>query len=522
MSKCFGYVRVSTVKQGEGVSLDAQREAIEHFAARNGITIVKWFVEKETAAKSGRPVFNDMIRLLKRRSADGVVMHKIDRSARNFADWAKIGDLSDAGIDVHFATESLDFRSRGGRLSADIQAVIAADYIRNLREETIKGLTGRLKQGLYPFKAPLGYLNNGGGQLKTIDPVRGPLVKRAFELYAAGRYSLRTLSAETIRLGLRNEHGRPLSKGTVEKMLSNPFYAGVMRIRRTGATYRGNHEPLISVATFEGVQAIKAGKVHKKVTRHSHTYRGLFRCQGCFQSMIPELQKGHIYYRCQQADCPTNCVREEVLEDAVAIMLSQTTLTAETLDAITAAVEKWISKHPHIADIRAITLQLSQLEGRLDQLTDALIDRLIDKETFNRRKEVLLLEQAELEKRCADACRDKASPQMVRRFLERIKNLAEHYIFAPSDEKREIVQIATSNRMVWNKSVYLEPSNWLKETQEALAVSCGGPSRLSSRRVPQLVNEQVAALVDLANSDESARLEEIAVRAEKRLGRAVC
>ena len=43
MKHCYGYVRVSTAKQGEGVSLVAQREAIEHFAARNGITIIEWF-----------------------------------------------------------------------------------------------------------------------------------------------------------------------------------------------------------------------------------------------------------------------------------------------------------------------------------------------------------------------------------------------------------------------------------------------------------------------------------------------
>jgi hypothetical protein len=55
--KCFGYVRVSTVKQGEGVSLEAQRDAIVAFAARSDITIIKWFEEKVTAAKSGR-LFN--------------------------------------------------------------------------------------------------------------------------------------------------------------------------------------------------------------------------------------------------------------------------------------------------------------------------------------------------------------------------------------------------------------------------------------------------------------------------------
>ena len=112
MKQCFGYVRVSTQKQGDGVSLEAQRSAIEQFCARNDIAIEQWFEEKQTAAKGGRPVFGAMLRLLKQGKAAGVVMHKIDRSARNFADWAKIGDLADAGIDIHFATEALDFRSR--------------------------------------------------------------------------------------------------------------------------------------------------------------------------------------------------------------------------------------------------------------------------------------------------------------------------------------------------------------------------------------------------------------------------
>ena len=189
MKKCYGYVRVSTAKQGEGVSLEAQREAITMFAEREGFEILRWFEEEETAAKRGRPIFEGMVRDLLRRKADGLIMHKIDRSARNFGDWAKIGELQDAGTDIHFATETLDFRSRGGRLTADIQAVIAADYIRNLREETIKGINGRLKQGLFPWGAPPGYRNQDGGKPKLPCPKTAPLIKLFFELYASRQYS---------------------------------------------------------------------------------------------------------------------------------------------------------------------------------------------------------------------------------------------------------------------------------------------------------------------------------------------
>ena len=151
MTRCFGYIRVSTAKQGEqGVSLEVQQDAIARYAEMHGIEIAEWFEERETAAKRGRPVFTRMVRLLRARRVEGVVIHKIDRSARNLRDWADLGELIDAGVSVHFVSDNLDLTSRGGRPTADIQAVIAADYIRNLREETKKGLYGRLKQGIYP------------------------------------------------------------------------------------------------------------------------------------------------------------------------------------------------------------------------------------------------------------------------------------------------------------------------------------------------------------------------------------
>src|ERR1700687_3547796 len=98
MNHYFGYTRVSTAKQGEGVSLQQQREAIERYAQRNGHQIGQWFEEQETAAKQGRPVFSEMIKLLKHGKARGVIIHKIDRSARNLRDWADLGDLIDQGV----------------------------------------------------------------------------------------------------------------------------------------------------------------------------------------------------------------------------------------------------------------------------------------------------------------------------------------------------------------------------------------------------------------------------------------
>lgn len=482
MKRCFGYVRVSTVKQGDGVSLVAQREAIVAFASRNNIEIVKWFEEKETAAKRGRPLFNQMVKELYRGKAHGLVIHKIDRSARNFADWARIGDLQDAGIDIHFATESLDFRSRGGRLTADIQAVIAADYIRNLREETIKGIHGRLKQGLYPFQAPIGYLDNGGGKVKTLDPLRAPLVKLAFEFYASRRHSLRSLLAELRRRGLTNRSGQRLSMSGLETMLNNPFYTGVIRIKRTGTTYQGIHERLISPNLFERAQAIKSGKAGPKVTRHDHTYRGLFRCGHCDGPMVPELQKGHVYYRCPKRECPTKTVREEAIEAAIEACMLRTELTAPDRNTFEVWVASWIASPENEEHEKTWQLRKANIQDRIDRLTDALVDRLIDREAFAARRQRLALEEETLEGERQEWGDKAKKAERMRSLIELAKSLVQTYRFAKTSEKRQLVEMTTSNRRVYGKDVYIEPSNWLNEVENTLGVLSGAPASHKDRR----------------------------------------
>jgi len=511
MKSCFGYVRVSSQKQGEGVSLDAQKDAILRFASAHQLTIVRWFEEQQTAAKSGRPLFNAMLKALEAGEANGVVMHRIDRSARNFFDWAKIGELADRGIDVHFATESLDFRSRGGRLTANIQMAVAEDYVRNLRAEIHKGQRGQLERGYYPFSAPIGYRNNGRNALKTIDPVKGPLVRQAFELYASGQFSLHSLREELARRGLAKPSGQPLSKGCLEKFLANPFYAGIIRIRKTGEVFKGAHEPLISTRLFAHVENVRAGKCGKKVTRHNHLFRGLFRCGHCSRSMIPERQKGHVYYRCQYRMCHTNSIREDALGTAIENVLAGAAFPADCLVALTQRFEKWVQQSSSEITAQNHKLQLAKLDDRLEKLEDAAIDQIIDASGFQRRKIKLLAERAALEETARDQARLHDSPAILRRFLERLKNLAEHYHFADTAGKREIVEIAVSNRTVKDKKVLVEPSDWLKATKDAVAVLSCADARSTSRteHSKELQGQHLMQLCELARSSYAVKLKEL-------------
>lgn len=495
MKKFFGYIRVSTAKQGEhGVSLQEQRDAILRYAQRNGLEVLDWFEERETAAKRGRPVFNRMLKLLRQGKADGIIIHKIDRSARNLKDWADLGELIDQGIEVHFVNESLDLHSRGGRLSADIQAVVAADYIRNLREETRKGFYGRIKQGLYPLPAPLGYLDKGKGKPKELDPAKAPLVKKAFELYGSGRFSLDSLVEEMFRLGLRNRRGSRVTKNGLSVILNNPFYLGLIRLRRTGETFPGSHEPLISKSLFDRVQRILAGKTNTHNQRHDFLLRRLLACKNCGYSLIGEKQKGHTYYRCHTKTCPTTGVREEIIAEEVERRLLPLRFSKEERvyfqEKIAELKKSWAKERED--QINALNLKLGQIEDRLSRLTDAYIDRVLDREIFEERKATLLMDRKDLEEKLAQLKENSRSiPDQLAEFLELAGSAYLKYKMGLPEEKRDLLKIVTSNREVYGKNVDLRLSLPFSEVANRFQNTNGAPYRDIPRTWDRLIRKLV-------------------------------
>lgn len=490
MKQFFAYIRVSTAKQGEkGVSLQEQRDAIARFAERQNLAIVSWFEERETAAKRGRPIFTKMMGQLKHGAAAGVIIHKIDRSARNLKDWADLGELIDSGIEVHFANESLDMHSRGGRLTADIQAVVAADYIRNLREETKKGFYGRLKQGIYPLGAPVGYLNMGKGKPKAIDPVLGPVVKSAFALYATGRYSLDALREVLRPLGLRNRKGGKWSINGISVMLKNPFYIGIIRLRKTGESFQGIHEPLVSKHVFDRVQDVLAGKLCIRRDAHEFLYRRLFQCATCGLALIGERQKGHVYYRCHTPGCTS--VREESLEAGILKELKKLVFSDEEKKEMAEAIESFATDWANERKERqsALDLRAAKLKDRLSRLTDAFIDGSLEKELFEERKSSLLMERKEIDE--AEARLHGSDANVVKEVKEKLELAGSAYLLyqtANADEKRELLQIVTSNRQADAKNVAITMAEPFQTIANRTSFTSGGLRRDTLRTVRHTIS----------------------------------
>ena len=386
---------------------------------------------------------------------------------------------------MHFANEGVDLSSRGGRLSADIQAVVATDFIRNLREETRKGFYGRLKQGVFPLPAPVGYSDAGAGKPKVPDPMTAPLVRLAFELYAGG-HNLTQLHERMADLGLRTRGGSPLSRGRLAKMLNNPFYVGLMRLRSTKEIFRGAHQPIVPTALFDRVQSTLRGKTNAKGWCHDFRFRRLISCATCGRSLIGELQKGNVYYRRQTRGCPVTCIREDIIDSYIRHRLAQLSFTIEEKTYIAQFLPQ-IQENSHRQrqlQESAFSLRIAQLNNRFARLTDAFIDGMIDKEVFEQRKADLLLEQKKLEEERAQIqARDLTTEDQLAEYLELAKRAYFLYEMALDEEKRDLLKIVTSNRRATGKKLDFTMAPPFETISNREKNANGGPQRYRPRTI---------------------------------------
>lgn len=376
-------------------------------------------------------------------------------------------------------------------------------YSRNLRDEVKKGIYGRLKQGYYPLRAPVGYLDQGAAKAKIIDPVRGPLVRTAFELYGSGRYGIPGLTEEMSRRGLTNRMGGRLTINGIATMLKNTFYVGLMQVGRSGQTFSGKHEKLVDLGLFQEVQRILSGKRVDRQHQHLFMFSRIVRCGTCKYSLIAELQKGHVYYRCHNrpfknpALCPPTSIREAQLEEIVLQALA----TVQLSDKDAAEARSFIDRHQVVADqdrraiANALQLQMQQIDVRLARLTDLLVDGAIDKEAFREKRESLLLARSAMEEKSRDAEHGgTVASEKFKETVELAKTASMLYKVAETEEKRELMKTLLSNLTVTEKKVDISLAAPFQIIADGKKNQLGGPNRGNCRTWAQSLAQLLSLL----------------------------
>src|SRR3989344_6132515 len=325
-NKFYAYIRVSTKDQERGASLGEQKRQIEDYAHSKDFEITREYKEVQSASKIGRIQFAKMVKEIEkdRDNIRGVIFHAVDRSARNPFDQAKLYELKQAGYELHFAVDRTDSTNHSAMSMLFVRWGIASYFSENLKQETKKGMLGRLNEGKYPSRAPIGYLDKAEAEkigiitepgIKIIDPLRGPLLKKAFELYSTGEYTVQKLNEILTAKGFRSKGGQLIHWKLLYKVLRHSFYYGY--ITYNDIIYKGLHKPLISKTLFDKVQLAIDSKANKFKKNHFYLLQGLVKCVKCEKIMRSVMaKKRYQYFYCNRQDCGyKNVIRQVKVED---------------------------------------------------------------------------------------------------------------------------------------------------------------------------------------------------------------
>jgi len=190
------YARKSTEEDDRQIlSIEAQLHELSEFAAKEKLEIVASFCEAKTAKEPGRMKFAEMLELIEKDKSDGILSWHPDRLARNSVDGGKIIHLVDQGRIKALKFPTFWFEpTPQGLFMLQIAFGQSKYYVDNLRENVTRGMNQKIRNGVWPCLAPIGYLNNPKTRGIDLNKKKSPLVKKMFELYATGKYNLRELT----------------------------------------------------------------------------------------------------------------------------------------------------------------------------------------------------------------------------------------------------------------------------------------------------------------------------------------
>lgn len=452
------YARVSTEEQEkEGFSIPAQLKLLRGYAQKQGFTVIREFVESETARSTGRTGFNAMLVYLKKnKECRSILVEKTDRLTRNFEDFISLG-ITCTNRELHLVKEGRVLTrnsSVNDFFMQNIQVSMAAFTSHNISAEAKKGMRTKAEQGYYPSVAPLGYLNTTnsvGIKVITTDPVSAPLIKQMYESYSKGSVSLLAIEKEMYSLGLRSRKGNRVGSSTIYKMLRNPIYRG--KFIWNDIEYDGKHESIVSSALWFAVQDTRNGRsIAKPKQSHEFAYIGLMKCGHCDCAVTAERRKQkYSYYHCtgHRGKHGEPHVREEKLDEQFSNLLEGLVVDEKVAEFILKGVQQdTADSRKALRDTRErLVSQRKRLLRRSDVLYYDRLDERIDLTRYDRiyaevKREIELIDE---KLSSLESSKNYDPLGTVQGIIELAQHAGSMFLKASASDRKQYLRIMLSN-----------------------------------------------------------------------------
>ena len=278
-------------------------------------------------------------------------------------------------------------------------------YVDSLSENVKRGIRQKLRRGVYPGLAPIGYLNDPKSRTVVPDPKRWKFIKRGLEEYSQGKHSMASLSKLMFSWSFTNRFGKPPNLSTIQNFLMNPFYYGV--IRYAGEYYEGTHKLMITKGTFDKIQEVlkQRGKPRKK-RLHNFPFLGLMKCAECGASITAQIQKGHHYYNCtkKKGHCSQKYLREETLVEQLRESVRKVAISDLWAKKILESLNKdeEADREKAMEVLTNLKSEIAELDKKIDKLLEAYLENIVSVEEYQRKKQNLIELKSQLKQKISE------------------------------------------------------------------------------------------------------------------------
>lgn len=481
----YGYVRVSTDKQDE-LSPDSQEKLLRDYAKSNNIILLSVYFEIGVSGRKAdkRPEFQKMISSAKsaEHPVDVILVWKFSRFARNQEESIVYKSLlkKQHNVDVISISEPLVDGPFGSLIERIIEWMDEYYSIR-LSGEVFRGMKENASRGAYQARPPLGYCIKERGKPPVIVPEEAKIVQMIFEKYVNEHLGLFDIARHLNSLGLKTSQGKPFERRSIEYILQNPSYCGMIRWNRTeNATNRikdksewiltdGIQEAIISKELFDAAQE-RYKTTYKPVgKRPSSTYRhwlsGLMKCPVCGRSMTANTMhrangEPYSYFTCygySKGKCEKpNGISSNTIEKEVISCIKN------ALD--TGRIEYELREYKPAESVNECALieeRLAGLKGKEDRIRASYREGIDTIEEYRENRALIQKERETLELQLAELKSPKDDSRQKDPAADMLKRISSVYEILQSDSYTYI-QKNEALKQIIDKIVYDKASETLK------------------------------------------------------------
>ena len=384
------YIRVSTEDQArEGFSLPEQEKRLRAMCEYKGYEIYKLYKDAGISAKTGntRPAFEELLQDIRDKKCNTIVVLKLDRLTRSVFDLEGIMNfLEENNAYLDCANEEINTTNSSGKMVARLLTTVSQNEIERTNERTKFGLSGAIKEGHIPARAPLGYKHID--KKLVPDPLTKDIVIRIYNLYFEGKsyYNIATIFNEEQVLGKTNW------KDTgILRIISNEVYKGdYVHGKRTNhpTLYKDVVEPIVSKEMWDNCQVQKKKNQKNYMRTQTYIFLQKLKCPKCGRILAGgashkiKFDKWYFYYRC--GNCKSN-IHEDKIEDKIKVLLADILEYDNVVNEFFLPVLKSKIDNPK----EQLEKELKSLNNKRDRIRKAYIDELFTEEEFKQESKLI-------------------------------------------------------------------------------------------------------------------------------------